>query len=114
MRWAKPSASVLTLLGLLLASNNGWADNPNPAHEWNLQALFSPDAEQLYREQGGMVFIYSGMTDEDINHALDCNFDRIQAMMFVATIHVGERGLSIESADTGAATAETYHADDGC
>ncbi len=86
-----------------------WAYNANPAYEWIMQQLFSPDAEQLYREQHGLVFIYAGLTDQDVENALDQNFDRIEAMMFVATIHTDADGNVLRDADTGA--VET---DGGC
>jgi len=82
------------------ASSSAWARS-NPAYEWRMQQLFSPDAEQLYREQQGFVYIYAGLTEQEIAQALDQHFERIQSMMFVATVLTDSQGNIVRDKKTG-------------
>lgn len=52
---------------------------------WQVKRLLHPTAAQRADEQHGHVFIYNGLRDQVVKQALDKNFDRIDAMMFVNT-----------------------------
>jgi hypothetical protein len=52
-----------------------------------LRRLFSPTAAELASERTGRVFIYDALDVEQVNTALDTNFERIQHMMFTRTHH---------------------------
>lgn len=51
--------------------------------DWQLQRLLHPTAQQRAHERQGHVFIYDGLSDKEVDHALDLGFDRIDSMMFV-------------------------------
>jgi hypothetical protein len=55
------------------------------ANSWQLNQLHSP-SEGLARAEGrGRVTIYDGVRDQEINRAMDEQFDRIDNMMFIRT-----------------------------
>lgn len=56
-----------------------------PQDTWQVKRLLHPTAAQRANEQQGHVFIYNGLQDRIVKQALDTNFDRIDAMMFVNT-----------------------------
>lgn len=48
--------------------------------------LSSPTMAELEREKKGEVFIYSWLREDQVNRALDKQFERMDSMMFVNTI----------------------------
>ena len=74
-----------------------------PASDHQTRRLMSPTAAELASEKQGRVHIYDSLKIEQINAALDANFDRIQHMMFTRTHHPPASGK-------GPAEVE----DDGC
>ena len=54
--------------------------------------------------------IYDGMRDIDIQRALEQNFERVEAMMFVRTKVTDKKGDVLRDPITGEAIVE----DDGC
>jgi len=56
------------------------------------RVLFSPSAEILQAEARGRIMIYDGLKNETVEKALDSQFDRIENMMFVRTVHIQENG----------------------
>jgi hypothetical protein len=54
-----------------------------PADDWQVQRLLQPTDAQRAREQQGHIFIYDGVKDRDVEHAMDQGFDRIGSMMFI-------------------------------
>lgn len=72
-----------------------------PKDDWQLTMLHEPSAAQLSLEQRGKVFIYDGLSDRDVELAMNAQFKRVEHMMFVRT--------KFETPDG------TYEvADDGC
>lgn len=53
--------------------------------QWQLQRLNHPSAAQLAAERRGRVTIYDGLEVSEVEHALDHQFERMGAMMFVRT-----------------------------
>ena len=56
------------------------------------RVLLSPSAEILQAEARGRVMIYDGLKNETVEKALDNQFDRIENMIFVRTVHIQENG----------------------
>lgn len=80
------------------------------ADPWQMERLFTPSKSDLALEHEGQVMIYSGLLDTEVEKALDMFFDRIEAMMFIQTIHTDESGKPKIDPDSG----EVEVADDGC
>ncbi len=95
------SAVIITLAGAQPAA---------AADSWQQRMLFDPPSSQLDAEARGRVMIYDGMTESQIASAMDSQFDRIESMMFVRTIHTDDQGAVLHDPDTGAVEAD----DDGC
>lgn len=92
------------LIGLFFSNTGAQAGN------WQEEMLYHPSADQLQMEQEGRVMIYDGLTSRQISQALDSQFERIGAMMFVRTIVTDERGEALRDSDNGEPLVE----DDGC
>jgi hypothetical protein len=70
---------------------------------YDLRRLMQPSAAELASEDRGHVHIYDSLEINEVNAALDQNFERIENMMFVRINHLPP---------TGAGIAEVE--DDGC
>jgi hypothetical protein len=70
---------------------------------YDLRRLMQPSAAELASEEKGHVHIYDSLEINEINAALDENFDRMQNMMFIRINHLPA---------TGSGPAEVE--DDGC
>jgi hypothetical protein len=77
---------------------------------WQQRRLEHPTDEELQWEHAGHVMIYEGMTDREVERAMDSHFDRVQAMMFINTVVTNESGLPVKDPDNDAYVTE----DDGC
>jgi hypothetical protein len=94
--------SRLILSGLLLGSL--LASSPLAATEednFQMNALFNPSQAQLRAEERGHIMIYDNLDSEDVERALDEQYQRIENMMFTRIRH---------TAPDGAVRVE----DDGC
>jgi hypothetical protein len=61
-------------------------DSPDSnLHQWQLRRLNEPTERERAHEREGNVYIYDGLTDREVEQALDAHFDRIDYMMFVGT-----------------------------
>ena len=70
---------------------------------YDLRRLMKPSPAERASEERGRVHIYDSLEINEINAALDENFDRIQNMMFIRINHLPA---------TGSGPAEVE--DDGC
>ena len=52
---------------------------------WQQRRLFTPSPNELQQEAAGRIFIYDGMMEADLDHALDDQFQRLESMMFIRT-----------------------------
>ena len=69
---------------------------------WQLKQIYHPSKGLLQREERGLVTIYDGLTDIQVDHILDRNFPRIGNMMFTRV------------RTTDAQTGKDIMEDDGC
>jgi hypothetical protein len=83
------------LLALVLATGATGVQAAPGAQNWQRERLFYPTAQQLAHEQQGSVFIYDGLTDRDIQAAMDRQFDRVGSMMFVHTVSTREADTDV-------------------
>lgn len=94
------------LSGLLLVCVEPWA----AADDWQLRMLNQPSDAQLLLEKKGRVFIYDGLTDVQVEQAVDQQFERMGSMMFVRTVLTDTHGESLSDPESGEPMVE----DDGC
>lgn len=79
-------------------------------NDFQRNALFQPGESQLVREARGFVFIYDGLTDREVEMAMDQQPERIEAMMFVRTRSTDANGELLRDPKTGEVVTE----EDGC
>ena len=77
---------------------------------WQERRLEQPTELELQWERSGHVMIYEGMTDREVELALDKHFDRVQSMMFVNTVVTNDNGDPVKDPESGEVVTE----DDGC
>ena len=86
--------TYLLIGGLLLAPvANGFSTEYVGSDEWQLRRLFEPTKGELNQESKGRVVIYDGLKAEEVERAMEQQFDRIDSMMF---IHIKKRKPSGE------------------
>jgi len=105
--WGLVLASVVGSLAIQPASA---AKIPGRTESYQHNALFTPGEAQLAQEARGRVFIYDGLSDKEVELALDQHSDRMQSMMFVRVRKTDSRGKALKDPATG----EAMVADDGC
>jgi hypothetical protein len=75
-----------------------------------LRRLFDPTEAELASEAEGRIYIYDGLTDVDVQRALNEEFHRVEHMMFIRIKKTDETGDVKHDEDTG----EIEYEDDGC
>jgi hypothetical protein len=75
-----------------------------------LRRLFNPTTAELAAESEGRIYIYDGLTDIDVQRALNEEFDRVEHMMFIRTRKTDDTGKVKRDAESGTVEYE----DDGC
>lgn len=73
------SVVIATLLG-------SSAEAAGSGNNWQLKQLHSPSEGLAKAERGGRVTIYDGIHGQEIDRAMDEQFDRIGNMMFIHPI----------------------------
>ena len=108
---SKNQKLIIALLStsLLIQAYSLEAQNRS-AESYQQQLLFNPTDPQLKREHDGMVFMYDGMKDKTIERAMDEEFHRVSAMMFVRTVVTDEQGDPLIDKESG----ELVQEEDGC
>jgi hypothetical protein len=84
--------------------------DPSPKQSWQLSRLFAPTPYDLKREANGRVMIYDGLTDKDVERALDQQFNRLEHMMFTRIVVTDDSG-NARRTESGEVVTES---DDGC
>ncbi|MFC1773942.1 hypothetical protein ACFL3A_11390 [Pseudomonadota bacterium] len=103
--------NLLVIVFALVLVISGWQNSAHAeAESWQLAHLFNPTPAQLEVESRGRVMIYQGLTDTQVNIALDEQFNRVESMMFTGTIVTDEAGRPKQDPVTGQVVVE----DDGC
>jgi hypothetical protein len=100
MKKTTMGAHVGALLYVVLCAPAGagqWED----AERWQTDALLNPSPDRLERERSGGVTIYDGLTDKEVDSALDAQFHRVQSMMFVNVVITDDGGEPLRDAVTG-------------
>jgi len=84
------------------------AQDPDQAlHEWQLRRLMEPSAREVEKEHSGTVYVYDGLTEQEVEGGLNKHFDRIQFMMFVGTVKTDTSGQPLTDAATGQVIQES-------
>lgn len=104
------AAIAICAMVLTLPINAFAEDADTSLHDWEVRRLMHPSPQELRDEKSGKVYIYDGLTDREVDEALDSHFDRIQSMMFVGTIRTDAQGQ--QSVDSG--TGEPMQESGGC
>lgn len=78
----------------------------SPQDRYDLRRLMHPTPAELTSEERGKVRIYDSLEINEINAALDDNFERIQNMMFTRIHHLPPTGAGPDE--------EVEIEDDGC
>ena len=80
----------------------GLVHDPDRAlRDWQVRRLMQPSPYELKKERSGSVYIYDGLTEREVETALDTNFDRIQHMMFMGTVRTDASGQPLRDTATG-------------
>ena len=82
-------------------------DADKALHDWQVRRLTQPLPQELAKERSGSVYIYDGLTDREVDAALDHQFGRIQYMMFVGTKKTDEQGRLKRDSVTGQVMQES-------
>ncbi len=77
--------AIFAALGAVPATAVDVQNPQNNLEQWLLRRLNEPTARELAHERQGNVYVYDGLTDREIDHALNRHFERIEYMMFVGT-----------------------------
>ena len=80
---------VLTLVASLVQAEETYQE----------RVLFNPSQSNLAAEARGRVMIYDGFKEEDVDRALDTQFDRIENMMFINTQRQQDDGEYVSDDD---------------
>lgn len=98
------AASLLSFANL----GNGIELDPNRGlHDWQVRRLMEPSPQELKKERDGYVYIYDGLTEREVDTALDSQFFRIQNMMFVGTVKTDTSGQPLRDAASGQSIQES-------
>jgi hypothetical protein len=104
-----PTATLLTTIGLSVTLLSGIAAAADVS-DIELRRLFDPTEAELASEADGRIYIYDGLTDRDVQRALNEEFERVDNMMFIRTRQTDAQGAVKRDEDTG----EVEYEDDGC
>ena len=96
-------AVTISFLSVAVADPGlGLGHDPDRAlHDWPVRRLMQPSPYELKKERRGSVYIYDGLTEREVETALDTNFDRIQHMMFMGTVRTDASGQPLRDTATG-------------
>lgn len=64
-------------------------------NDFQLQRLNAPTEHQVLAEAKGKIYIYEGLTVNQVDTALDNNFERMDAMMFTRIVQRDKNGIDI-------------------
>ena len=97
------------LLAMTLMATVGVASAADVS-EIEKRRLFQPTQAELQEDAAGRIYIYDGLTQADIERAMDEELNRVESMMFIRVKKSDEQGKVVKDPETGYALVE----DDGC
>lgn len=100
-------AMAVSLLSFANPGNGMDLDPDKALHDWQVQRLMEPSPRDLEKEHKGYVYIYDGLTEQEVDTALDTQFARMQNMMFVGTVKTDTSGKPLQDAATGRSVQES-------
>jgi hypothetical protein len=98
---------LLVILALLVPMG---AVSAADISEIEKRRLFEPTDAEIDAEAAGRIYIYEGLSEADIDRAMDEEFERVENMMFIRVKKTDQNGEVIKDPETGEALVE----DDGC
>ncbi|MGD8310876.1 MAG: hypothetical protein PVG98_15675 [Chromatiales bacterium] len=104
---AATALAMATAVPLLAVAETGQATGVSEIEQ---RRLFEPTDAERAAERQGRIYIYDGLSDRDIQRAMQHHFDRIENMMFIRTIKTDTEGRFKRDPDTG----HVEVMDDGC
>lgn len=81
---------ILTVFTLWMSA---YKADAGPGSNWERRQLNQPSPKLLLMEKRGRVTIYDGLTEDDVDQAMDEQFERINSMMFVRVRSDDDHGL---------------------
>jgi hypothetical protein len=94
-------AMTVSLLSCADPGVRKYQDPDQALHDWQVQRLMEPSPRDLEKEHKGYVYIYDGLTEREVNTALNTQFPRIQNMMFVGTVKTDTSGKPLKDPGSG-------------
>ena len=104
---------ALAISLIISFSQNVFAESGQTRYKtdsWLMKMIYQPSQSILNREAHGLVNIYDGFTDKQIDEILDHKFERIAHMMFTRVKKTDTAGAVLKNPRTGEDVIE----DDGC
>jgi hypothetical protein len=101
---------IFVLALVLVTGSVAAADREASIRSWQMARLLEPTQGDLKSEAKGRVMIYDGLTDKDVDRALDQQFDRLDHMMFTRVVVTDDSGEAARDEDGEVVT----EGDDGC
>jgi hypothetical protein len=83
--WIVASMLAATALMYTVPVDAAQTSADSNLHQWELRRLNDPTERERAHEREGNVYIYDGLTDQEVEQALNAHFDRIEYMMFIGT-----------------------------
>ena len=84
-RWISGCMLAATALLCAVPAHAAETSADSSLHQWGLRRLNEPTERERAHERAGNVYIYDGLTDREVDQALNTHFDRIDYMMFIGT-----------------------------
>lgn len=86
---------------MLLASGTALADATAQTNleQWLERRLNEPTERERKHERAGNVYIYDGLTDREVEKAMNAHFNRIEYMMFLGTRRTEPTGTARSDAE---------------
>ena len=94
LKMINPSRKITC--GVLLCLCAGKYAYAGDIDDWQYQQLFNPSQTLLLAESRGHITIYDRLPIEDVDRALDQQFERVDSMMFTRIRHATPDGESVE------------------
>ena len=112
MRLSTTTCQTLCV-ALALSGLSAWSGGAvaTDLSEIEQRRLFDPTEAELATEAEGRIYICGGLTDRDVQWAVNEEFERVENMMFVRTRKTDEAGEVKRDADTAEWTKRTTAVD---